>query len=89
MQKPVISRKTQKRNSSFAWKPFSRRQLQVLTWWLPKSPYYDYDTIIADGSIRSGKTVSMIDSFVTWSLATFTGEAFIMAGRSMGRLSEM
>lgn len=86
MQKPVISRKTQKRNSSFEWKPFSRRQLQVLTWWLPKSPYYDYDTIIADGSIRSGKTVSMIDSFVTWSLATFTGEAFIMAGRSMGAL---
>lgn len=86
MQKPVISRKTQKRNSSFEWKPFSRRQLQVLTWWLPKSPCYDYDTIIADGSIRSGKTVSMIDSFVTWSLATFTGEAFIMAGRSMGAL---
>lgn len=43
----------------FKFQPFSRRQKQVLTWWLPNSPVKDYDGIIADGAIRSGKTVCM------------------------------
>ena len=50
----------------FKFQPFSRRQKQVLTWWLPNSPVKDYDGIIADGAIRSGKTVCMSLSFVFW-----------------------
>lgn len=73
-------------STAFKFCPFSVKQKKLLTWWLRESPYYDYDMVIADGSIRSGKTVAMIDSFVTWSLFTFSGEAFIIAGRSAGSL---
>lgn len=72
--------------ASFQFKPFSRKQKKVLTWWLNESPYCDYDMIIADGSIRSGKTVSMVDSFIMWAQTCFRGEAFIIAGRSVGSL---
>ena len=53
---------------------------------MEESPYYDYDMIICEGSIRSGKTVAMIDSFITWSLDNFCNENFILAGKSMGAL---
>ena len=39
-------------SSAFAFKPFSKKQKKVLTWWLQGSPYYDYDMIIDDGSIN-------------------------------------
>jgi len=48
----------------FEPKPFSRKQKQVLTWWRDASPVKGRDGIIADGAIRSGKTVSMSLSFV-------------------------
>ena len=41
----------------FKFKPFSKKQLKVLTWWLPNSPVGEMDGIIADGAIRSGKTL--------------------------------
>lgn len=71
---------------AFEFQPFSRKQKKLLTWWMPESPFCDYDMIIADGSIRAGKTVAMIDSFVMWTLHTFTGQNFIIAGKSMGAL---
>lgn len=43
----------------FHFQPFSRKQRQVLNWWTEESPVKDCDGIIADGAIRSGKTVSM------------------------------
>jgi PBSX family phage terminase large subunit len=55
-------------------------------WWTDKSPYKDYDMIICHGSIRSGKTVAMIDSFITWSLEKHRNQNFILAGKSMGAL---
>jgi len=70
----------------FKFQPFSMKQKKVLTWWMDPSPYKDYDMIICDGSIRAGKTIAMIDGFLTWSLATFQNENFILAGRSMGAL---
>lgn len=72
--------------AAFKFQPFSLKQKRVLTWWMDQSPYKDYDMIICDGSIRAGKTVAMIDGFLTWSLATFENESFILAGRSMGAL---
>mgnify|MGYP002620322065 FL=1 len=74
------------RASAFEWHPFSRKQKQLLTWWMPKSPYRDYDIVISDGAIRSGKTVAGIDSFITWSLHTFRGQNFIISGKSIGAL---
>ncbi len=70
----------------FEFKPFSKKQLKVLTWWTDNSPVNQCDTVIADGSIRAGKTVCMIDSFITWSSANFEYSNFIIAGRSMGAL---
>lgn len=43
------------RQAIFHFKPFSNKQLKLLTWWLPNSPVKDMDGIIADGAIRSGK----------------------------------
>ncbi len=78
-------RKTKIENG-FEFKPFSKKQLKLLTWWTPDSPYKDYDMIICDGSIRSGKTVAMLTSFLMWSLSNFNGENFILAGKSMGSM---
>lgn len=68
----------------FKFKPFSIKQKKVLTWWLPESPVCDKDGIIADGSIRSGKTVSMALSFVMWAMETFEEQNFAMCGKTIG-----
>lgn len=72
------------KKATFHFKPFSRKQTQVLTWWTNDSPVKDYDGIIADGAIRSGKTVSMSLSFVLWAMHTFSGQNFGMAGKTIG-----
>lgn len=71
-------------NTGFKFKPFSKKQKQILTWWMPKSKVKDYNGIIADGAIRSGKTVSMGLSFVIWAMETFNGENFAMCGKTVG-----
>ena len=68
----------------FKFKPFSVKQLKVLTWWLPESPVHDKDGIIADGAIRSGKTLSMSLSFVMWAMESFTQQNFGMSGKTIG-----
>ena len=71
---------------AFKFKPFSKKQKQVLHFWREGSPYKDKDMLIADGSIRSGKTISMICSFLQWSQDEFEGQDFIIAGKSVGAL---
>ena len=68
----------------FHFSPFSAKQLKILTWWLPKSPAKDMDGIIADGAIRSGKTVSMALSFVVWAMESFKESNFAMCGKTIG-----
>lgn len=46
------------------------------------------DFIIADGAIRSGKTIAMIIGYLTWSQEMFSGESFILAGKTMGALKK-
>ncbi|WP_338135933.1 PBSX family phage terminase large subunit [Paenibacillus thiaminolyticus] len=75
-----------KRTTSFKFKPFSRKQKKLLMWWTDASPYRDYDMVIAEGAIRSGKTIAMVDSFITWSLDKHRHQNFIIAGKSMGAL---
>ena len=43
--------------------------------------------VLADGAIRSGKTVAMILSFLLWSLTCFRGQDFILAGVTSGALA--
>ena len=71
---------------AFKFKPFSKQQKKLLYWWEDGSKYKDYDIVIADGSIRSGKTIAMICSFLRWSQSRFNGEDFIIAGKSIGAL---
>lgn len=68
----------------FHFQPFSRKQRKVLNWWTETSPVKDYDGVIADGAIRSGKTVSMSLSFVLWAMTTFNGQNFAMCGKTIG-----
>ena len=70
----------------FNFKPFSPKQQMVLTWWHPKSVYANYDCIIADGAVRSGKTVSMALSFVMWAMESFDGQNFALCGKTVGAL---
>lgn len=73
-----------KTTGTFRFKPFSRKQKQILTWWADGSAVKDFDGIIADGSIRSGKTLSMSLSFVLWGMTRFNGQNFGMAGKTIG-----
>lgn len=68
----------------FKFRPFSKKQRKVLNWWCDSSPVKDYDGIIADGAIRSGKTVSMSLSFVIWAMTNFNGQNFAMCGKTIG-----
>lgn len=70
--------------ATFRFKPFSRKQLKVLTWWTATSPANGLDGIIADGAIRSGKTLSMSLSFVLWAMNSFDKQNFGMCGKTIG-----
>ena len=70
----------------FKFAPFSKKQQIVLTWWTKNSIYKDYDTIICDGAVRSGKTVSEALSFVMWAMETYDGYNFALCGKTVGAL---
>ena len=84
MQNAITLRKKIKNGTIFKFKKFSKKQKKVLTWWNDKSPVKDKNGIIADGSIRAGKTLSMSLSFVLWAMTKFNGQNFIMAGKTVG-----
>ena len=69
--------------STMHYSPFSRKQRMVLNWWTAESPVRDASGIIADGAIRSGKTLSMSLSFVIWAMTNFQGQNFGMAGKTI------
>ncbi len=70
----------------FKFKPFSTKQLKVLTWWQDASPFKDNDGIICDGSVRAGKTVVMSLSYIMWAMETFNEENLGMSGKTIGAL---
>ena len=72
------------KRTSFEFKPFSRKQRKILNWWTENSPVKDADGIIADGAIRSGKSLSMSLSFVLWAMTNFDGQNFAMCGKTVG-----
>ena len=71
---------------SFQFRPFSRKQQMALHWWEKGSGHERCRMMLADGAIRSGKTVAMILSFLRWSLKTYRGQCFILAGVTSGAL---
>lgn len=68
----------------FNFAPFSRQQRKLLNWWVPGSPVAAANGIIADGAIRSGKTLCMCISFIMWAMETHSGETLGMCGKTIG-----
>lgn len=69
----------------FPFKPFSQKDIQVLSWWLnPK--YKNIETLICDGSIRSGKTLCMSISYILYTMHNFNNTDHIFLGDSIGAL---
>ena len=68
---------------AFHFTPFSVKQKKVLTWWCEKSPMNNKDGIIADGAIRSGKTLVMSLSYVIWAMENFNAQNFGMCGKTI------
>jgi len=80
-----MTRTKKKNNAAFKFQQYSKKQNKLKFFWEhPK--FKDYDIVIADGSIRAGKTIACIDSFLNWSQTNFNNESFIIAGKSMGAL---
>lgn len=77
-----------KRPAKFNFKPFSPQQQRLIHWWRPMIRTSENNYVIADGSIRSGKTIACIIGFLTWSQEMFSGESFILAGKTMGALKK-
>lgn len=67
------------------YKNFSRRQILTLTWW-NSADFAARDGVICDGSIRSGKTISMALGFILWSMKAFDGQSFAICGRTIESL---
>ncbi|HJB90018.1 MAG TPA: PBSX family phage terminase large subunit [Candidatus Eisenbergiella merdigallinarum] len=80
--------KKQKRPAKFDFKPFSDQQKRLIHWWRPAARSSENNYVIADGSIRSGKTIACIIGFLTWSQEMFSGQSFILAGKTMGALKK-
>lgn len=72
------------KKAAFRFKPFSKKQRKILNWWCPDSPVKGKDGTIADGAIRSGKTLAMSLSFVIWAVTSFQGQNFGMCGKTIG-----
>lgn len=61
---------------------FSPKQLRVLSWWQRS----EWEAIICDGAVRSGKTFSMGVSFFLWAQAKFNGKQFGLCGKTITSL---
>lgn len=71
---------------SDAFKQFSEKQLVLLTWWCENSPFKSRDAIICDGAVRSGKTLCMCISFVSWAFYKFSDSSFAICGKTVTSL---
>lgn len=58
--------------------PISQKQKQIMAF-----PFTDYDCLIADGAIRSGKTVFMILSFIDDAMRRYNNQRFGICGKTV------
>lgn len=59
---------------------------KLLNWWTEESPVKHFDGIIAEGSIRSGKTIAMAISYGMWAMENFDGKLFALCGKTITSL---
>lgn len=76
------------KSKNFEFAPFSTKQRRLIYWWADGSPHREKKIVIAEGAIRSGKTIAMICGFLIWSCTEFDGEVFILAGKTIGALKK-
>lgn len=67
------------------YQKLSPRQNLTATWWM-RDDFKDRDGIICDGSIRSGKTVSMSVGFITWAMNAFNNQKLAICGKTIEAL---
>ncbi len=60
--------------------------MYALCWWMPESPLSRHDAVICDGAVRSGKTLCMSVSFVTWAFSAFSDASFALCGKTIASL---
>ena len=60
--------------------------MTVLTWWCANSPFREHTAILCDGAVRSGKTVCMTLSFVSWAFSAFRDTSFALCGKTITSL---
>ena len=65
---------------------FSPKQRRVLTWWRPGSPDREYQAILCEGAVRSGKTLCTGLSFFCWASTCFQGQTFALCGKTVSSL---
>ena len=63
----------EERMKEFEFVPFSEKQRRLLNWWRPGLKTAENDFVIADGAMRSGKTIGCIAGFLLWSRKAFPG----------------
>lgn len=56
----------------------SKKQAKILVF-----PYTNYDALICDGAVRSGKTSIMMWAFVQWATENFSGQRFGICGKTV------
>lgn len=67
------------------YRKLSKRQLLSMLWWR-QSKFKDRDVIICDGSIRSGKTLTMSVGFILWAMCSFNNQKFAICGKTIESL---
>ena len=72
--------------NSNAFNSFSKKQMLLLTWWCNNSPFSSCDAIICDGAVRSGKTLCMCISFISWAFYGFSDSSFALCGKTVSSL---
>ena len=61
----------------------SEKQKKILAF-----QYTDYDAIICDGAVRSGKTSIMMWAFVRWAMGNYNAQRFGICGKTVDSASK-
>lgn len=67
------------------YEKLSPKQIELMFWWC-RPTTKNFDAIICDGAVRSGKTMAMTLGFVLWSVKNFNGENFAFCGKTIESL---
>lgn len=69
----------------FRFRPFSEKQRRLILAVAPGGELERYDVLLADGAIRSGKTIACVTAFLLFT-GRFQSENFILAGKTIHSL---